>query len=189
MNGTVPGAYIRTGVLLYLFFQMALGWVWTQSHRMILQPGDIAPSFRVPVVGAGYEEGAFVESEKLLGHRVVLVFYPKDSTPGCTQQACELRDGWTGIPEGTRVFGVSIDPAKSHRRFIEKFSLPYPLLVDEQKEIVSAYGIWVEKSLYGKKYMGTERSTFVIGPDGKIESILEKVKPAEHLGRLLDVLR
>jgi peroxiredoxin Q/BCP len=150
--------------------------------------GDIAPSFRVPVVGAGLPDGEILDSQGLAGQRIVLVFYPKDSTPGCTQQACDLRDDWVALEGRARIFGVSVDSAKSHRKFIDKYSLSHPLLVDENKEIVTAYGMWVEKTLYGRKYMGTERSTVVIGPDGRIEAILAKVKPAEHLKMLTEAL-
>jgi peroxiredoxin Q/BCP len=112
---------------------------------------------------------------------VVLYFYPKDDTPGCTTQACALRDEWDDFRKmKAEIFGVSIDPAKSHTKFIEKHALPFPLLSDEKKELVEAFGVWVEKSMYGKKYMGTERSTFVIGPEGKIRAIFRKVKPGEH---------
>jgi len=99
-----------------------------------------------------------------------------------------MRDAWSQLDGKAQVFGVSIDSIKSHQKFIEKQQLPYPLISDEQKVIVEAYGVWVEKQMYGKKYMGTERSTFVIGVDGKIEAILEKVKPAKHLEQLLELL-
>ena len=122
------------------------------------------------------------------GQTVVLYFYPKDDTPGCTTQACALRDSWKQFEGKAVVFGVSTDPATSHAKFIKKHGLPFPLLVDDGREIVNAYGVWVEKSMYGKTYMGTERSTFVIGPDGKIKAILRKVKPAEHLAQLLAAL-
>ncbi|MBB5352655.1 peroxiredoxin Q/BCP [Haloferula luteola] len=122
------------------------------------------------------------------GRWVALVFYPKDATPGCTTQACELRDGWALLKGRLEVIGVSIDAESSHRKFIEKQSLPYPLLVDDSKRIVEAYGVWVEKSMYGKTYMGTERSTFLISPTGEIQAILEKVKPKEHFERLIKAL-
>jgi peroxiredoxin Q/BCP len=147
-----------------------------------------APDFTAPVTGGDYPEGSILTLSSLRGRRVVLVFYPKDDTPGCTTQACALRDGWDDIKEKALVFGVSIDPVKSHNKFIAKHSLPYPLIADEEKRIVADYGVWVEKSLYGKTYMGTERSTFVIGPDGTIEAILEKVAPADHLALLAAAL-
>jgi peroxiredoxin Q/BCP len=120
---------------------------------------------------------------------VVLYFYPKDDTPGCTTQACGLRDVWAELSAKAVVFGVSTDPEKSHRKFIDKYSLPFPLLSDADQELVKDYGVWVEKSMYGKTYMGTERSTFVIGPDGVLKAVFRKVKPAEHASLLLDVLR
>jgi peroxiredoxin Q/BCP len=118
----------------------------------------------------------------------VLYFYPKDDTPGCTTQACGLRDAWGVIKQKAVVFGVSIDPPKSHRKFIEKFNLPFPLLSDTSQTLVQAYQVWVEKSMYGKTYMGTERSTFVIGGDGKIKAIFRKVKPDQHIDLLLSAL-
>ncbi|MFC4993761.1 peroxiredoxin [Rubritalea tangerina] len=150
--------------------------------------GDSAPDFKANVIGGEYTEEASVGLSDFAGERVVLVFYPKDNTPGCTTQGCAMRDDWGKLKGLARVFGVSIDSIKSHQKFIDKQGLPYALLSDESKEIVEAYGVWVEKQMYGRKYMGTERSTFVIGGDGKIEAILEKVKPAKHLDQLLEVL-
>jgi peroxiredoxin Q/BCP len=123
-----------------------------------------------------------VELGDFRGALVVLYFYPKDDTPGCTVQACSLRDSWSSLRGLAKVFGVSVDSTKSHAKFIEKFQLPFPLLSDSEKEIVNAYGVWVEKSMYGKKYMGTERSTFVVDGAGRIFSIFRKVKPEEHVG-------
>lgn len=153
-----------------------------------LQPGDIAPDFTVPVVGGGYEPGSSVTLSALKGRTVVLYFYPKDDTPGCTTQACALRDGWDEIKGKALLFGVSIDSAQRHGKFITKYELPFPLLVDESRQLAEAYGVWVEKSMYGRTYMGTERSTFVIGPDGRIRAILRKVKPSEHLAQVLAAL-
>ncbi|MHC1769224.1 MAG: peroxiredoxin [Verrucomicrobiia bacterium] len=150
--------------------------------------GKMAPEFKAPVVGGSYEEGATLGLADLKGQTVVLYFYPKDDTPGCTTQACGLRDGWSRIQEKAAVFGVSVDPVKSHVKFIKKHRLPFPLISDEAKEIVQAYGVWVEKSMYGKKYMGTERSTVIIGPDGKVKAVLRKVQPAEHLDLVLQAL-
>lgn len=147
-----------------------------------------APDFTAPVVGGDYPEGATVTLRQLKGKPVVLYFYPKDDTPGCTKQACALRDGWREINEKARVFGVSIDSVKSHAKFIQKHDLPFPLIADEDKAIVTAYGVWVEKSMYGKKYMGTERSTFIIDKNGRVSAILEKVKPEEHLDEVLKLL-
>jgi peroxiredoxin Q/BCP len=150
--------------------------------------GSKAPSFHAPVVGGDHAVAQKLKLSDLKGETVVLYFYPKDDTPGCTKQACALRDGWQKIREKARVFGVSIDSVKSHEKFIKKHQLPFPLISDEDMTIVNAYGVWVEKSMYGKTYMGTERTTFVIGPDGKIKAIFPKVKPDEHLDLILAVL-
>jgi peroxiredoxin Q/BCP len=154
----------------------------------ILKIGDQAPAFKATAVGGDYGDGEVVTLSKFKGQTVVLYFYPKDDTPGCTTQACSLRDTWKEFAGRAVVFGVSIDPAKSHRKFIDKHSLPFPLLSDEEQKIVNDYGVWVEKSMYGRTYMGTERSTFVIGPDGKIRAIFRKVKPAEHAEQVLATL-
>ncbi|MBK1829799.1 thioredoxin-dependent thiol peroxidase [Verrucomicrobiaceae bacterium R5-34] len=151
--------------------------------------GEDAPDFTAEVVGGAYQDGAEVSLKHLRGKPVVLVFYPKDNTPGCTIQACAIRDSWDALESIAYVFGVSVDDAKSHRKFIDKKELPYPLLADTDKKIVQDYGVWVEKSMFGKKYMGIERSSFVIGEDGKIMAVLEKVKPGAHLDQLLEVLK
>jgi peroxiredoxin Q/BCP len=153
-----------------------------------INPGDKAPAFRAIAVGGKYGDGMEVALGDFARRTVVLYFYPKDDTPGCTAQACALRDGWAQFAAKAEIFGVSVDSAKSHRKFIDKHSLPFPLLSDESHAIVEAYGVWVEKSMYGKKYMGAERSTFVIGPDGKVRGILRKVKPDEHAEQLLKLL-
>ncbi len=147
-----------------------------------------APDFTAPVIGGSYGDGDTVTLSQLKGQSVVLYFYPKDDTPGCTKQACALRDGWQRIAAKALVFGISTDSIKRHARFIEKYTLPFPLIADADQRIVNAYGVWVEKMLYGRKYMGTERSTFIIGPDGKIVAILEKVKPEKHLDAVLEAL-
>jgi len=150
-----------------------------------LQPGDKAPTFHATAVGGTYGWGETVRLGDFKGQIVVLYFYPKDDTPGCTRQACGLRDAWKNFAGKAVVFGVSIDSAKSHTKFVTKYSLPFPLISDEEKKIVEAYGVWVEKSMYGRKYMGTERSTFIIGPDAKIKAIFRKVKPEEHVDQVL----
>jgi len=151
--------------------------------------GDVAPDFTAPVVGGKYEDDAQISLSDLRGEKVVLYFYPKDDTPGCTKQACALRDSWKVISKKARVFGVSIDPVKRHRKFIDKYSLPFPLISDESQEIVEAYAVWVQKKLYGREYMGTERTSFVIDEKGKIAAVFPKVKPDEHLPKLLEVLK
>jgi peroxiredoxin Q/BCP len=154
-----------------------------------LEVGDKAPKFKSIAVGGHYgPEGTPVSLSDFEGTTLVLYFYPKDDTPGCTKQACALRDNWKKIQSKAQIFGVSIDSAASHKKFIEKYELPFPLLSDDKKELVEAFGVWVEKSMYGKKYMGTERTTFVIDAEGKIKAIFPKVKPDEHLDKVLKVL-
>ncbi len=150
--------------------------------------GKPAPDFTAPVIGGEYAEETSLSLSDLRGETVVLVFYPKDNTPGCTTQACEMRDDWSSLSSQAKVFGVSIDPIKSHVKFIDKQELPYPLISDEDKAIVEAYGVWVEKSMYGKTYMGTERSTFIIDPEGNLQTILTKVSPKKHLAQLKEAL-
>jgi peroxiredoxin Q/BCP len=149
-----------------------------------LQPNDPAPDFSAIAVGGKYGDGQIVTLQQLRGRPVVLYFYPKDDTPGCTTQACGLRDAWSDFAGRAKIFGVSVDSEKSHQKFIAKYQLPFPLLSDSEKKIVNAYGVWVEKSMYGKKYMGAERSTFVIDANGRIAAILQKVKPGEHVEQL-----
>ena len=153
-----------------------------------LQIGDKAPDFNATAVGGKYGDGKSVTLEELRGRFVVLYFYPKDDTPGCTTQACGLRDSWPTFEGKAEIFGVSVDSEKSHQKFIAKYELPFPLLADPAKKIVSDYGVWVEKSMYGKKYMGAERSTFVIDAAGRLAAILRKVKPAGHVEQLQGAL-
>ena len=150
--------------------------------------GTKAPDFTAAVAGGDYAPGSSVQLSDLKDKPVVLYFYPKDDTPGSTVQACAIRDSWSVLKKKAHVFGVSIDPIKKHDRFIAKHELPFPLISDEDQKIVDAYGVWVEKSMYGRKYMGTERSTFVIGKDGLIKAVLEKVSPKEHVEQLLEHL-
>ncbi len=150
----------------------------------MLQPGDKAPDFALPD-----QEGDEVSLSGLKGKSVVLYFYPKADTPGCTTQACGVRDHRADYGKADAVvLGVSPDPVKKIAKFDEKYSLGFPLLADEDHSVAEAYGVWVEKSMYGRKYMGMERSTFVIGPDGVIKDIFRKVKPAEHDALVLGAL-
>ena len=142
-----------------------------------------APDFTAPVSG-----GSSITLSELRGKTVVLYFYPKDDTPGCTKQACALRDGFAALKKKAVLFGISPDSVKKHDKFIQKHELPFPLIADEDHAIAEAYGVWVEKSLYGKKYMGIERNTFVIDKKGHLAAILEKVKPDEHYDQLMEVL-
>ena len=157
---------------------------------VLLVPGDKAPDFSATAVGGAFQQGAPVRLSDFKGKTVALYFYPRDDTPDCTVQACALRDKYEHlIATGATVFGVSIDPPASHAAFIAKHALPFPLISDEKHEIVNAYGVWIERNLSGKKSMGTERSTFVIGPDGTIKSVFRKVKPEEHADTVLADLR
>lgn len=139
-------------------------------------------------MGGIYGGGQEVKLTDFARSTLVLYFYPKDDTPGCTVQACDVRDSWREIQSRAALFGVSVDSAASHEAFIQKHELPFPLLSDPNYELVKAYQVWVEKSMYGKSYMGTERTTYVIGPDQRIKAFLKKVKPADHVSQLLKAL-
>ena len=148
---------------------------------MALQIGDVAPDFEV-----NNQHGEPVRLSDFRGQKVVLYFYPKDDTPGCTTQACNLRDNYTELlKKGYQVLGVSIDNEKKHQKFITKYELPFPLLADTEHEIVNKYDVWQEKSMYGRKYMGTMRYTFVINEEGKIEDIITKVDTTDHTAQIL----
>jgi thioredoxin-dependent peroxiredoxin len=149
-----------------------------------LKEGDKAPDFT-----ALSNSGHTVSLGDFKGRNVILYFYPKDDTPGCTKEACGFRDHSGSLQtKGAVVLGVSTDPVKAHQKFVEKFKLPFTLLADEEKKIVQAYGVWGEKTFMGRKYMGTHRVTFLIGPDGRIRKIWPKVKPDEHAQEVLDAL-
>jgi peroxiredoxin Q/BCP len=138
--------------------------------------GDSAPDFELPD-----QDGEAVRLRDLRGRSVVLYFYPKADTPGCTTQACGVRDRGADYEAANAVvLGVSPDPPAKLRRFADKHGLPFTLLGDEDHAVAEAYGVWVEKSMYGKRYWGNERTTFVIDPDGRIAAVLRKVKPKEH---------
>lgn len=148
----------------------------------MLKAGDKAPAFE-----ANDQDGNKVKLSALKGQRVVLYFYPKDDTPGCTKEACSFRDADDLYrKKNIRVLGVSTDSEKSHQKFISKFQLPFDLLADVDKKIVEDYGVWGEKSMYGKKYMGTFRKTFLIDEKGKIVKIFDKVDVAKHADEVLE---
>ncbi|KAA9332720.1 thioredoxin-dependent thiol peroxidase [Adhaeribacter soli] len=148
---------------------------------MALQPGDIAPDFT-----SKDQNGNEIKLSDFRGKKVVLYFYPKDDTPGCTAQACSLRDNYEALlNQGYVVLGVSVDDEKKHRKFIEKYDLPFPLLADTDHSVVEAYDVWQEKSMYGRKYMGTMRYTFIIDENGKIEEIITKVDTKKHAAQIL----
>jgi peroxiredoxin Q/BCP len=150
----------------------------------VLEPGDAAPDFTLPDQG-----GNAVSLSSLRGRSVVLYFYPKADTPGCTTQACGVRDHRADYERADAVvLGVSPDTVKAVGKFDQKFDLGFPLLADSDHAIAEAYGVWVQKSMYGRKYMGNERTTFVIDPQGKIKAVLRRVKPAEHDTLVLQAL-
>ncbi|MGZ3874552.1 MAG: thioredoxin-dependent thiol peroxidase [Mucilaginibacter sp.] len=151
----------------------------------ILKAGDKAPDFT-----ANDQNGNMVSLSDFEGKNVILYFYPKDDTPGCTAEACSFRDNYQSMLEkGFEVIGVSTDDEKSHKKFETKYSLPFPLIADTDKTINEAYGVWVEKNMYGKKYMGTARKTFLINPDGIITSIIDKVDTKNSSQQVLDLLQ
>ncbi len=150
----------------------------------LLEVGDKAPAF-----SAKTQDGEKVSLSDFKGKKVVVYFYPKDDTPGCTKEACSFRDGWSKFRKrGVAVLGVSTDDEKSHRKFADKFSLPFPLLADPDKKIVNDYGVWAEKSMYGRKYMGTLRVTYVIDEKGRIAAVWPKVKPDGHADEILEAI-
>lgn len=147
----------------------------------MIKTGDKAPELNI-----NNQKGENVSLEQLKGKKVVLYFYPKDDTPGCTAEACNLRDNYNALlKQGYVILGVSPDNEKKHQKFIDKYELPFDLLADVDKEVCERYGVWVEKSMYGRKYMGVARTTFIIDEDGKIEEVIEKVKTKEHAGQIL----
>jgi peroxiredoxin Q/BCP len=150
----------------------------------MLKQGDKAPAFALPA-----DDGSTIALKDLKGKKVVLYFYPKDDTSGCTKEACGFRDSWKDVQRlGAVVLGVSPDGLVSHGKFKKKYSLPFPLLADESHEVAEAYGAWGEKSMYGKKYMGILRSTFIIDEQGRIAKVFEKVKPEGHAAEVLAAL-
>lgn len=150
-----------------------------------LKEGDPAPAFTAPTNGGGT-----ISLEELRGKNVVLFFYPKDNTPGCTTEACGIRDNFADLKKlGVVVLGVSTDSVKSHDKFVQKFQLPFTLVSDGDKKIVESFGVWGPKTFMGVKYMGTSRVTFLIGPDGRIRKIWPKVKPANHAAEILAAIR
>ena len=150
----------------------------------MIEPGQPAPSFSVPA-----DDGRTVTLESLRGRYVVLYFYPKDDTPGCTTEACELRDAFPRFDSAAAtILGVSPDSVASHQKFKKKFSLPFSLLADTDHAIAEAYGVWKEKSMYGRKYLGIERSTFLIDPAGTITHVWRKVKAEGHAAEVAAAL-
>ena len=148
---------------------------------MSLQIGDVAPDFTT-----SDQHGNTIHLSDYRGKKVVLYFYPKDDTTGCTAQACSLRDNYAALRQaGYEVLGVSVDGEKSHQKFISKYDLPFSLVADTDKQVVEAYDVWKEKSMYGRKYMGTVRTTFLIDENGVITAIIEKVDTKNHAEQIL----
>jgi peroxiredoxin Q/BCP len=149
-----------------------------------LTPGRKAPAFSLPA-----DDGSVVSLRDFAGRPVVLYFYPKDDTSGCTVEACEFRDAWARVKRaGAVVLSVSPDPVASHGKFKAKFKLPFPLLADTDHAVAGAYGVWGEKSMYGRKYFGILRTTYLIGPDGRVARVFEKVRPKGHAAEILEAL-
>jgi len=150
-----------------------------------LQVGDKPPDFSLPD-----QDGKTVSLKSLKGKQVVLYFYPKDDTPGCTKEACGFRDSWSAIEKAnTVVLGVSMDDAESHQKFIKKYSLPFTLLCDEDGTVSKAYGVYKKKNMYGKIYWGIERSTFIIDETGKLKAVFRKVKVDGHIAEVQAALK
>lgn len=152
---------------------------------MALEVGVKAPSFKLK-----NQDGKTISLTDLKGKPIVLYFYPKDDTSGCTKEACNFRDEFPKFGKlKAEIVGVSTDSIGSHKKFAEKYKLPFDLLSDESKEIVKKYGVWKEKNMYGRKYMGIERTTFIIDPSGKISKIFPKVKVEEHNNEIMEALK
>jgi peroxiredoxin Q/BCP len=150
-----------------------------------LNEGDKAPDFT-----AKDQNGKTVSLSDYKGKNVILYFYPKDDTPGCTAESCDFRDNYQSLlSKGYEVIGVSTDDEKSHKKFETKYSLPFTLIADEEKSIVEAYGVWVEKNMYGKQYMGTARTTFIIDGDGTISHVISKVDTKNSSQQVLDLVK
>jgi peroxiredoxin Q/BCP len=155
------------------------------SENTLRSAGAVAPRFKLPA-----SDGQTIDLADYKGKRVVLYFYPRADTPGCTKEACSFRDAIASYKKlDVPVFGISPDPVEDVTKFAEKFQLNFPLLADADHAVTEKYGVWQEKSMYGKKYMGAARTTFIIGADGKIEHVFEKVKPEGHDQEVLEFLR
>lgn len=150
-----------------------------------LSEGQKAPDFT-----ANDQNGKSISLSDLSGRDVILYFYPKDDTPGCTAEACSFRDNYQSLlKQGFEVLGVSTDDERSHQKFISKYDLPFSLIADTDKKIVQAYGVWVEKNMYGKKYMGVARKTFIIDKKGLIKKIIDKVDTKNSSAQIIDSLQ
>ncbi len=152
---------------------------------MALKVGDKAPAFKLK-----NQDEETISLSGLKGKPVVLYFYPKDDTPGCTKEACNFRDEFPKFGKlKAEIIGISTDSVKSHKKFAEKYGLPFILLADEKKQVVQEYGVWKEKNMYGRKYLGIERTTFIINSDGRIANLFPKVKVDEHNKEVMEALK
>lgn len=141
---------------------------------------------KAPAIKLSDDQGQILSLKDFIGSYVLVYFYPKDSTPGCTTEACSFKDHMNQLKKlGVQVLGISCDSVASHQKFKEKYKLNFPLLADVEKEVAQSYGVWVEKSMYGKKYMGIQRDSFLIDPKGLIIKHYVKVKPAEHVANVI----
>ena len=147
---------------------------------------------KIPEILGHDANGKEIKASDYLGKKFALYFYPKDNTPGCTSQACSLKDGYSDLQNaGLEVIGVSVDDEKSHQKFITKYELPFPLIADTDKKLVEAFGVWGEKKMYGRTYFGTYRTTFIIDEEGKVEHIItpKSIKVKEHAAQLLKLVK
>lgn len=149
-----------------------------------LTEGDTAPTFELE-----NDRGEGVRLDDLKGHWVVLYWYPKDDTPGCTMEACDIRDNWQLLSGEAQLFGISPDTVESHQKFRDKHSLPFPLLADPQHIVSELYGVWGPKTFAGREYMGVDRATFIVDPEGRIAKVFPKVNPAGHSLQILESLQ
>ena len=153
-----------------------------KKHTTHLKVGELAPDFK-----SKDQNGKIISLSDFKGKKLILYFYPKDNTPGCTMQSCNLRDNFTILTSsGFEVVGISPDGMESHKKFANRFKLPYSLLVDEQQKIIKDYGVWGNKSLFGVSYQGLVRTTFLIDEHGRIEEIIDKVKTNNHTQQVLE---
>lgn len=159
-------------------------------HKKRSKMSELIEGQKAPAFSAKDQNGNAISLMEFLGKKIILYFYPKDDTPGCTAEACSFRDNYESlISQGFVILGVSIDDEKSHQKFITKHNLPFSLIADTEKEIVEAYGVWVEKSMYGKKYMGVARKTFIIDEKGVISKIIDKVDTKNASAQVLELLK
>lgn len=177
---------IAQGIFLFHYFIFQLI-ITADKMKGLLMAKELKVGDKAPAVKLKDQAGNTVSLSDFKGQPVVLYFYPKDMTPGCTQEACDFRDNFSRLKKGkTVVLGVSKDTTDLHQKFANKYELNFPLLADEDGKACEAYGVWKEKSMYGKKYMGIERTTFIIGADQKIAKIYPKVKVAGHVDEILN---